>query len=296
MLTILGKSGCGKSTLLKCIYGLIDLQKGSVIFNGEPVLGPSYNLIPGHAQFKLVSQDSILLENCTVEENIKDQLSGYTNEYKSARTEEVLLAVDLKKHAQKKANQLSSGQRQRLCIARAITEFPKLLLLDEPFSNLDFYRRDKLFTFIRKNLKENNSSCIYVTHHPQEAIRYANEVMIIEEGKITAYGKPEIIYKHPQSLEIARLFGPVYLLDKKLITISNKLHALTNKILIRPEQLYLIKEANAKIPQIKGEVEAYYFSGYRYDIQVRLSNRKLITFTHHESLPEKSKISLGILF
>ena len=294
MLTILGKSGCGKSTLLKCIYGLVDLQKGEINFNNEKVLGPSFNLIPGYPHFKLVSQESVLLENCTVEENIKDQLYGYTNEYKSSRTDEVLLAVDLKKHAQKKANLLSSGQRQRLCIARAITEFPKLLLLDEPFSNLDFNRRDCLFAFIRKNLEQHNSSCIYITHHPQEAIRYAHQLMVIEDGKMVAYGNPELIYKKPESAAIARLFGTAYLLEKNLFTTSKSLHTIKDKCLIRPEQLFLTEEKNKKFPQLSGVVEAFYFSGYRYDIQVRLNSRNTVCFSHHEALPEKSKITLGI--
>jgi len=295
MLTILGKSGSGKSTLLKCIYGLVDLHKGEIIFNNEKILGPAFNLIPGHPLIKLVSQESILLENCTVEENIKDQLNGYTNEYKNARTEEVLLAVDLKKHARKKANLLSSGQRQRLTIARAITEFPKLLLLDEPFSNLDFNRRDNLFSFIRKNLKQHNSSCVYVTHHPQEAIRYAHQLIIIEEGKIAANGQPEHIYKQPDSIAIARLFGTAYLLDQNLFTTIKNLVVLNGKCLIRPEQLFLAKEKNKKIPQLEGEVVASYFSGFRYDVQVRITNRVLIYFTHHENLIEKSKVILNVL-
>ncbi len=294
MLTILGKSGCGKSTLLKCIYGLVDLQKGEITFNKEKVLGPAYNLIPGHPLFKLVSQESILLENCTVEENIKDQLSGYTNEYKVYRTDEVLNAVDLKKHAEKKANLLSSGQRQRLCIARAITDFPKLLLLDEPFSNLDFDRRDRLFTFIRNNLKQHNSSCIYITHHPQEAIRYAHQLMVIEEGKIAAFGNPETIYKKPESIAIARLFGTTYLLDKNLFSTTKNLHLIKDKCVIRPEQLFLTKDKNKKNPQLIGEVEASYFSGFKYDIQVKLTTRNRVSFSHHEALPEKSKIILGI--
>ncbi len=273
---------------------MVDLQQGEIIFENDKVLGPSFNLIPGHSEMKLVSQENRILENHTVKENIADCLSGYTNEYKIERIDEVLKAVDLKKFSQKKANLLSSGQRQRLSIARAIAEFPKLLLLDEPFSNLDFSRRDLLFTFIRKNLKQNKSSCIYITHHPNEAIRYADQLIIMEEGKIMEQNHPEKIYKQPKSVEIAKLFGSIYLIDKKLFSNVDGMICFKEKCLIRPEQLYLSTEKKKSV-NISATVETTFFSGYRYDIQVRLANKKIICFNHHEPLPEKKKIVLSVL-
>lgn len=273
---------------------MVDLQQGEIIFDDDKVLGPSFHLIPGHSEMKLVSQENLILENHTVKENIADCLSGYTNEYKTKRIDEVLKAVDLKKFSQKKANLLSSGQRQRLSIARAIAEFPKLLLLDEPFSNLDFGRRDLLFAFIRKNLKQNNSSCIYITHHPNEAIRYADQLIIMEEGKIIENDLPEKIYKRPKSAEIAKLFGSVYLIDKELFSSTSGLIYFKDKCLIRQEQLFLSTEKKKSIT-INAIVETTFFSGYRYDIQVRLANKKIICFNHHEPLQENKKIVLSVL-
>ncbi|MFY8186218.1 MAG: ABC transporter ATP-binding protein, partial [Bacteroidia bacterium] len=237
ILTVLGKSGGGKSTLLKCIYGLVDLPSGEITFEGERVLGPAYNLIPGHAEMKLVSQDYYVLENNSVEENLREMLSGYADDYKQKRIKEVLKALELTKYATKRAKELSSGQKQRLSLARALAEFPKLLLLDEPFSNLDFSKRDKLFAFIRENIIKNESSCIFVTHHPEEAMRYSDDLIIIDEGKIIAHNHPEKIYRKPETIEIAKLFGKCYLLDKKDFAVTTGVKFTEGKCMLRPEQL-----------------------------------------------------------
>ena len=145
ILAIIGKSGSGKTTLLKCIYGLEDLQAGQITLGNKLVLGPAYHLIPGHEDMRFVSQDFYVLDNHTVEENIKDKLAGYTDEYKQKRTNQLLRLLDLTHYKNLKAITLSSGQKQRVAIARSLAEFPKVLLLDEPFSNLDLPLRDKIF-------------------------------------------------------------------------------------------------------------------------------------------------------
>src|SRR5690606_25714769 len=131
---VIGKSGSGKTTLLKCIYGLEDIQQGEILFGNEKVLGPSYNLIPGHEAMKLVSQEFYVLENHTVEENIFDKLIGYTNEDKLKRSIKILNLLELTSLRNTRAKHLSSGQKQRVAIARALAVVPQVLLLDEPFS------------------------------------------------------------------------------------------------------------------------------------------------------------------
>lgn len=280
ILTILGKSGSGKSTLLKCIFGLVDLQQGSIHFNNEDVLGPAFNLIPGHTDMKLVSQEYFVLENNTVAENIADKLAGYTDEYKSFRSTQVLKALQLQKYADKKAKELSSGQRQRLSIGRAIAEFPKLLLLDEPFSNLDFGKRDLLFSFIRENLRQHHSSCIFVTHHAQEAMRYADEIMVMDEGKIKNQGSPEDLYRHPQSLEEAKLFGKCFKLEKKDF-VYHKGISFKNDLLLRPENFKIVS-VNSKNIQLQGLIIECFFAGAFYELKIKLSSGKII-FAHSSS-------------
>ncbi|HEY1038012.1 MAG TPA: ABC transporter ATP-binding protein [Bacteroidia bacterium] len=275
ILTLLGKSGGGKSTLLKCVYGLVDLQKGTIEFNDEQVLGPAYNLIPGYKDMKLVSQEYYVLENNTVKENITDLLAGYTNEYKNNRANQVLRAVELSKYADKKAKELSSGQRQRLSIARALAEFPKLLLLDEPFSNLDFGKRDKLFSFIRENLVKNNSSCIFVTHHPQEALRYADEVMIMEEGSVKASGDPVDLYRNPNDLETGKLFGKCFELTKKDLDLTKGIPLKKGSILLRPENIKIVSKA-AKNIHLTATVKDCFFAGEHYELKLKTESGKLI--------------------
>lgn len=293
ILTILGKSGGGKSTLLKCIYGLVDLQAGEIYFDGAKVTGPAYNLIPGHPSMKLVSQDYYVLENNTVEENIKDMLAGYSDEYKQSRIKQVLKAVELSKYSLKRAKELSSGQKQRLSIARALAEFPKLLLLDEPFSNLDFSKRDKLFSFIRENIEKNNSACIFVTHHPEEAIRYSDDLIIFEEGKIIAHNIPEKIYKTPETFEIAKLFGKCYLLDKKVFENTKGLKFNEGKIILRPEQLKKVSKQHKDI-KITGTVINSCFAGFHYEVILKLKNGKIISFYHPTSISAKETVYLTL--
>ena len=278
LLSILGKSGSGKTTLLKCIYGLEDLPKGSVLVEGEKVLGPSYKLIPGNENMKLVSQDYYVLENHTVEENISDKLSGYTNEYKLKRVNELLKVLDLKKFRDKKTSELSSGQKQRVSIARALADFPKLLLLDEPFSNLDFQLKDNIFTYIRQNIEKQNASCILVTHQPEEALRYSSEIIIMEEGKIVQHNKPEYIYFRPESLKIARLFGKCFELEKTDFNSSKGLKFKEGRIWLRPEKLKTSARGQEKHLEVK--ITNKLFAQDKYEIIAETLSGECISFYH----------------
>ena len=254
---------------------MVDIAKGSIEFNGEKVLGPAYNLIPGNKEMRLVSQEYFVLENNTVKENIIDLLAGYTNEYKEYRTKQVLRAVELARYENKKAKELSSGQRQRLSIARALAEFPKLLLLDEPFSNLDFGKRDKLFSFIRENLSKHNSSCIFVTHHPQEALRYADQLMVIENGSIKTLGEPQKLYREPQDLETGKLFGKCFELNKKDFSNSKGLALKKGSIFLRPENIKIVSKTSKNI-NLTATLKDCFFAGSHYELKLKTESGKII--------------------
>ncbi len=196
-MVLVGKSGSGKTTLLKCIYGLQDLQSGQIIFNEEQVLGPAYHLIPGHVDMKLVSTGYALLEHHTIYENIADILIGYHDDYKKKKVNELLRLTELTAFRDKKVTTLSDGQRQRVALAKAICIFPKLLLLDEPFSNLDIILKEKIFTYIRKKLKQHKASCIIVTHRLDEVLSSADYLGIIRNGKLIQLDTYKKIKKAP---------------------------------------------------------------------------------------------------
>jgi len=152
-LCIMGESGCGKSTLLKIIYGLFDLNEGTIFWDDYKVLGPAYHLVPGIEFFKYVAQDFDLMPYISVSENIKKFLSRFYPEEAQERTDELLGVIQMEAYANEKVKNLSGGQQQRVAIARALAKEPKLLLLDEPFSQIDNFKKNSLrrnlFSFLR---------------------------------------------------------------------------------------------------------------------------------------------------
>ncbi len=242
-MAFIGKSGSGKSTLIKCLYGLEDLHKGEIFINEEKVLGPSYNLIPGHKDMKLVSQDYYVLDNHTVEENIKDILIGYTNDHKEARCKKILKLLDLQPLAKLQAKTLSSGQKQRVAIARALTVIPKVLLLDEPFNNLDRPLKEKLFTFIVKEVKKKKTSLILITHEADEALKYSDKIGVMDNGKLVQFDSQSKVFYQPKNLKIASLLGDYNVIKKEDLEKTSQLK-LKKQILIRPHQLYVLQKTD----------------------------------------------------
>lgn len=201
----MGKSGSGKTTLLKCIYGQHDLQNGEIVFNDEKILGPAYHLIPGHIDMKLVSTGFALLEHHTVYENIADMLIGYHDEYKQKKINALLRLTEMQKQKDKKVSTLSDGQRQRVALAKALCIFPKLLLLDEPFSNLDIILKEKIFSYIQKEIKKNKASCVIVTHRLDEVLNTADMLGVIKDGSLVQLGTYRHLKRQPATKYVESL-------------------------------------------------------------------------------------------
>lgn len=275
ILAIIGKSGSGKTTLLKCIYGLEDLHKGEIFIDKKVVLGPSYNLIPGHKDMRFVSQDFYVLDNHTVEENIKDKLVGYNDDYKQKRTNQLLRLLDLNSFKHLKAISLSSGQKQRVAIARSLAELPKVLLLDEPFSNLDLPLRDKIFTYIREHIQKQRSSVILVTHQPEEALRYADETAVMENGKLVQHDRTLSIYYQPKSKNIAALMGRYFCFKQEDI-IATRVDIKANQTYIRPNQLEVVSAKGEAHFEVK--VNNVFFNGYVFEYYASTTNGNTVYF------------------
>jgi len=176
---------------------LNDLHQGEILFEDKKVLGPAHNLMPGHTDMKLVSTGYALLEHHTVYENIADILIGYHDEFKQKKITELLRLTEMQTLRDKKVNTLSDGQRQRVALAKALCLFPKLLLLDEPFSNLDIIVKEKIFNYIKKKLKQNGSSCIIVSHRLDEVLKTADYLAIVKNGKVVQLDSYRNIKKNP---------------------------------------------------------------------------------------------------
>lgn len=182
-----------------------DVQEGTILFENKPVLGPSFHLIPGNENMKLVSTGYALLEHHTVYENVVEPLVGFSDAYKMKKANELLRLIEMTSLRDKKANTLSDGQRQRVALAKALCVFPKLLLLDEPFSNLDVILKEKIFTYIKKKIKQHKASCIIVTHRLDEVLSAANFLGVVKNGKIIQYGTYKSIKKNPNNEYVKNL-------------------------------------------------------------------------------------------
>ena len=278
-MAIVGKSGSGKTTLVKCIFGLEDIISGEVWLGTKKILGPSYNLIPGHEDMKLVSQDFYVLDNHTIQENIFDKLIGYTQEAKQKRADKILRLLELTKLKNTKARNLSSGQKQRVAIARALAIIPKVMLLDEPFSNLDKLLTEKLYSFIISEVKKSKTSVILITHLAEEALKYADSLAVMDEGKIVQMGEKWQVYYQPKNTRLAGLLGDfnsIKVTDAEDATkFKNK-----NKLFLRPDKLKAV-EGTAK-GDIRLKIIGCTFNGKCYELLCEsLSGSSIMVYSEY---------------
>ena len=215
IIALAGESGCGKSTLLSLIYGLLDWQQGEIIFNGKEIFGPKKNIVPGEEEMKLVAQNYDLMPYATVADNVGKFISNINLQEKKQKVDELLQVVGMEEFADVKPKYLSGGQQQRVAIARALSVMPKLLLLDEPFSNIDFSRkielRERLFNYV----KEKNISLLISTHEIQEVMPWLDQIIVLQEGRLIQNDNPEETYRFPYNEYVAKLFGEVNVLSNE---------------------------------------------------------------------------------
>ena len=271
-LALIGESGCGKSTLLKLIYGLYDLDEGQIFWNDIEVLGPKFHLIPGMPFMKYLAQDFDLMSFITVAENVGKYLSNFFPEDKQARISELLEIVEMTEYANVKAKFLSGGQMQRVAIARVLALEPEVLLLDEPFSHIDNFRKNSLRRKFFGYLKEQQITCIVATHDSTDVLAFADEVAIIKEGKIVESGIPKFIYGNPKDKYVASLFG-----DVNEIKINGELK------FVYPHQLKAVMNSDLKV-----EIVNSYFRGSHYLMEAKFENQTL--FFESDELLENGEV------
>ncbi len=195
IVSILGPSGCGKTTLLNLILGIVDADSGSIVFDGQDLT----NVPMEKRGFNIVFQDYALFPNLNVYQNITYGLRNRPEISSKEEVEELIHLLGLEEHLSKRIGQLSGGQKQRVALARTMVMKPKILLLDEPLSALDGVIKESIKDRIKTIAREYNLTTIIVTHDPEEALTLSNRVMIINEGEIAQYGKPEEIIKQPEN-------------------------------------------------------------------------------------------------
>ncbi|NMM49392.1 ABC transporter ATP-binding protein [Marinigracilibium pacificum] len=212
---VIGPSGSGKSTLLKLIGGFIESDSGEFYQEGEKLPSVEDLLIPGFDGVKYLRQDFKLDPNDTVARRLKFALRHYNQEFIEERYAELIDLTQLRPYESKICKLLSGGQRQRLALAVAIAEFPELLLMDEPFSQLDRGNKLRLITALREYLRNNKITSVIVTHHPEELFGLADRIIVMKDGVFIESGTPENIYLSPKYKITAELFGPVNWMSDK---------------------------------------------------------------------------------
>lgn len=298
ILCLLGPSGCGKTTTLKVIAGLFHPSQGKITINGTTVDSTEINVAPEQRNVGMIFQDYALFPHLTVRENI---LFGL---YKTPRAEQrrslkyVLDLVNLTEFSGRYPHQLSGGQQQRVAIARALACSPELLLLDEPFSNIDSQVRHHLIEEMRGLLKSHNMSAIFVTHSKEEAFAFADRLAVFNNGRIEQVGKPEDLYNQPSSYFVADFLGKVNYLVAEIVdaftvrTIFGPLrstaplplqrlgvgHGESVQLALRPQQIRLVSDEAGSATVVKqqflGTVTNYLVTILGVELDVSM-NQKL---------------------
>lgn len=204
---LLGPSGCGKTTLLRCIAGFEDIAAGEIRVQGRIVSSSGYRVPPERRQIGMVFQDYALFPHLTVAANIGFGLAGLAGSERQRRVGDLLATVGLGGQGSRYPHELSGGQQQRVALARALAPNPQLILLDEPFSNLDVDLRERLSFEVRDILKSQNSTAVLVTHDQHEAFAMADEVGVMAEGVIQQWDTPYGVYHQPVNRLVADFVG-----------------------------------------------------------------------------------------
>lgn len=264
---ILGKSGEGKSTFLKILAGLTACDKGEVLFLGKKLDNPEEVLIAGYEELAYVAQDFDLLHNRTVLENLKDALLAFKDEFASSQIDQLLQLMRLESIKSQKIERLSGGEKQRLAIARALATQPAVLLLDEPFTQLDFLTRQILLDAIKEVKAEFDTSIILVSHNLYEAFYLADIVHVLHKGTLIRSDSPQGIYQNPEYVAVTSLLGQVNLIPESTLGgWQNGLVGIWSEhIIIQPNE-----ESNAK-HQFQLKLESSLFIGDNYLYQFQLA-------------------------
>jgi len=282
-LSILGPSGCGKSTLLRLIAGLEVPSRGQVLLEKREISGEKIILPPERRKFGMIFQDFALFPHLSIEKNIAYGVNGSRSE-KQKRVVELLKLISLQHLASKMPHQISGGEQQRIAVARALAPRPRLILMDEPFSNLDYQLRLQLRREIRGILKHEGVATILVTHDQVEAITFSERVLLMQKGKLVQAGTPKEIYQKPQTLWASSFVGEANHLSVEwektslkspfgFLDVPAEIGKETRILMVRPEDFILVP---APDDEANGIVKTVEFSGAAQTVGVELKSGETI--------------------
>jgi spermidine/putrescine transport system ATP-binding protein len=296
-LTLLGPSGCGKTTILRIFSGFETPTKGDVLLEGKVI----NDIVPEKRQLNTVFQNYALFPHMTVRENVSFglRMQKKPKDEILRRVDEALRMVHLENFAERRPAQLSGGQQQRVAIARAVVNNPMVLLLDEPFSALDFKLRKQMQFEIKHLQRQLGITFIFVTHDQEEAFAMSDRVVVMNEGYIEQVGTPQEIYEEPESLFVARFVGEINILEGIILEARENNTYLAEveganftlrtrrafaagdkaRVLLRPEDLkvyHIHEEESTTGPYLLGRINESVYKGATVDISITLDSGKRI--------------------
>jgi len=260
LVCLLGPSGCGKSTTLRLAAGLETPSEGEILIRGEVMSGPDTFVGPEDRRVGLVFQDYALFPHLSVRANVAFGLSDLPGPERRQRSLNMLEAVGMEEAANKYPHMLSGGEQQRVALARALAPKPRVILMDEPFSGLDVVLRNKVRDETASLLKETGTTVLMVTHDPEEAMRMADEIVLMQNGRIIQQGTAGELYNHPVNAFVASFLGDVnrvpatligdhFNTDLGAIAVPPDIDAAAVKeVLVRPEAIRFLPTNDAEKP------------------------------------------------
>ncbi|WP_438946496.1 ABC transporter ATP-binding protein [Sediminibacterium sp.] len=263
---IAGETGSGKSTLLKLIAGLVQPTGGNVYFEGMRVLGPDEQLLPGHPKIAYLSQHYELRNNYKVHE-----LLSMTNQLDYRSAQQIFEVCRIAHLMMRRSDELSGGEKQRIALAQQLTSYPKLLLLDEPFSNLDRVHKALIRSVIEDISDKLKVTCVLVSHDATDLLSWADRILIMQDGQLVQQGTPRQLYHHPVNEYVAALMGEYNLINTKTHEVFVQMlgeGVRGKRALIRPEQLSVSVTRPTHAHWVEGVIQKVMFFGAFYAIEV----------------------------
>ena len=261
-LAIAGETGSGKSTLLKIIAGLVQPDSGTVILDGERIPGPAEKLVAGHTSIAYLSQHFELPHSLRVEQTL-----AYANTLSEENASLIYHVCRMDHLLERRTDELSGGERQRIAIARLLIASPRLLLLDEPYSNLDMVRKSTLKEVVRDVGQQLGISCILVSHDPDDTLPWADEIILMKGGEVIQKGSPQAVYHRPINEYAAGLLGKFSIIDRKDVRRNSP----AEKLFVRPEGFDITTNG-----ALSGEVIDSAFMGSHFELEVAWKDQSVI--------------------
>lgn len=287
-IAVAGETGAGKSTLLKIVAGLEQADSGEILFENKKVAGPAERLVPGHPGILYLSQHFELQKFLRVE-----QILTYANTISDAAAQSLFQLCRIDHLLNRRSDELSGGEKQRIALARLLISSPKLLLLDEPFSNLDMVHKNILKSVIHDIGERLRISCIMISHDPEDVLPWADQVLVMKAGKIVQKAAPQVIYHHPVNTYVAGLFGAYNILDAPLLKQLKSSGSKGNKkaIIVRPEHLKISKN---KRNTLRGKVMQVRFFGSHHEADVLVDDTILKIRLPENNLKEGRAVNISL--